>query len=106
MPAIAAYSNVECTALIIVRDKGYQVWVDWKDYIFYAERSGWDFKASSCVELLGLVAIHETRQPAEYKEHWWVEGTPEAQDMDPISESAPDYFSLCDLYHSKKSPSE
>jgi hypothetical protein len=71
MPALFEYNNVYGTALAILLKKGYQVWYEENDQIFWAERDGWDFASRSPCGLLGLVAIFEERQPKHYDEYWW-----------------------------------
>lgn len=75
MPALSEYSNVYNTALLILKAKGYQTWYDEQSEVFGAEKEGWDFLSDSPCGLLGLIAIHEHRQPEEYREYWWrIEG--------------------------------
>ena len=71
MPALFEYSNVYASALQILKEKGYQLWFDSSENIFWAERDGWDFASESPCGLLGLVALYEYRAPTEYKEYWW-----------------------------------
>jgi len=78
MPALAEYSNVYNSALLILRNKGFQVWLDESTGLYCAEKDGWDFQADTPCGLLGVVAIFEYKQPSEYREYWWRE---EGQDI-------------------------
>jgi hypothetical protein len=89
MPALSAYSNVENTSLIILKNKGFKVWYDEKMDLFNAELNGWDFMANSVTELLGLVAIFEYQKPGCYKEYWWKINAPWL--IDDIPKTAPKY---------------
>ena len=71
MPALTAYSNTENTALVILQNKGYQIWFDAETETFWCEKDGWDFSASGATELLGAVAVLEYHEPAQFKEYWW-----------------------------------
>lgn len=71
MPTLGEYTNVYNSALQLLREKGYQVWIDEQSELFCAEKGGWDFMAESPVGLLGLVAMHEHCAPADYEEYWW-----------------------------------
>jgi hypothetical protein len=72
MPALSAYANTENTALVILRQKGYQVWYEEKLEMYGAEKNGWDFSANSITELLGVVSIYEHHgSPDLYREYWW-----------------------------------
>ena len=71
MPTLAAYSNTENTALVILRDLGYRCWMTDKPELCWGEKDGWDFAADSFTELLGVVRIYEHHRPAKYKEYWW-----------------------------------
>ncbi len=73
MPSLSEYTNVYDTALFILREKGYQLWVDEARQVFCAEKDGWDFEADSPCGLLGIVAIFEARRPTTYAEYWWRE---------------------------------
>lgn len=77
MPALSEYSNVHNTAILILRKKGYQAWYDEQAELYCAEMNGWDFWADTPCGLLGLVAIYEFKQPAEYSEYWWREEGPD-----------------------------
>jgi len=71
MPALSAAGNVENTALVILKEKGYQIWYDKDLDLCCAEKGGWDFFATGAVELLGVVAIFEHHKPKGFKEYWW-----------------------------------
>jgi hypothetical protein len=71
MPALSQYSNVDDTAVALLKRKGYQVWRNDEHQLYYAERDGWDFAANDPVGLLGIIAIFETVSPTEFREYWW-----------------------------------
>ena len=71
MPALSEYVNVYNSALKVLEDKGFQVWMNKKTDMFCAARDGWDFMAENPISLLGLVAIFEHHSPDTYKEYWW-----------------------------------
>jgi hypothetical protein len=71
MPALSEHVNVHGTAIAILRDKGFQVWIEDQGASYWAERDGWDFLADNPVALLGLVAIFETVAPQQCREYWW-----------------------------------
>ena len=73
MPALSEYTNVYNTALIILKKKGYSIWIDTELNMFCAEKDGWDFKANSPCGLLGLISIYEWKSPQKYQEYWWRE---------------------------------
>ncbi|MCY1043320.1 hypothetical protein OV208_18530 [Corallococcus sp. bb12-1] len=73
MPALTEYPNVSDTALIILKQKGFQVWYDKMAEAFCAEKDGWDFMATSPCGLLGVVAIYEHKHPEKFAEYWWRE---------------------------------
>ena len=77
MPALSEYSNVHNTALLILQQKGFQVWYDRKQDVYWAEKDGWDFMSDSPCGLLGVVAIFEHKQPSTYREYWWREDGPD-----------------------------
>lgn len=72
------------TCLRILRRKGYRLWVQPRDkvgpvmprsLIWWAEKGSYQFSAGNPIELLGLAAIYEHKQPTEYHRYWWqVEG--------------------------------
>ena len=43
----------------ILIKKGFQVWYDIQTADYWAEKEGWDFRASNFAALLGLIAIYE-----------------------------------------------
>lgn len=65
--------NTEIPALLVLRAKGYRVWLEymkvdnpqspWHPYMpdYHAEKNGAYFSATNAIELLGLVAMWETR---------------------------------------------
>jgi len=71
MPTLSEYTNVYNTALLILREKGYQVWRDTEAELYFAEKDGWDFAADSPCGLLGVVAIRDYVKPEKYREYWW-----------------------------------
>lgn len=71
MPTLSQCSNVENTALLILKEKGYQVWEDEGLDSVRAEKDGWDFLSDTAVGLLGLIAIFEFHSPEGHKEYWW-----------------------------------
>lgn len=76
MPALSEYSNVYNSALLVLSQKGFQVWYDQNAQQYCAERDGWDFMSSSPCGLLGVVAIFEAKKPKQYAENWWREEGP------------------------------
>ena len=89
MAALAEYSNVYNTALILMDQKGYRLWYDRKKELYCAEKDGWDFMAESPLSLLGIVAIFEQKSPSTYREYWWKE---EGKDIyQNLPEQAPEY---------------
>ena len=89
MPALSSYPNVENTALLVIRSKGFRVWTDDGQQHWFAERDGWDFMADTPTELLGLVAIFEFHRPQQYREYWWRIAEPFLLDSTPTQ--PPDY---------------
>ncbi len=89
MPALGYYTNVHNTALVILQRKGYRLWRDPGTDHLCAEKEGWDFMADDPVQLLGLVAIHEVKQPASFCEYWWKIDEPWL--LDSVPETPPDY---------------
>ncbi|MEV7973955.1 hypothetical protein [Cellulomonas sp. NPDC089187] len=71
MPALSEYSNVEASAIEVLRRKGFQVWRDAQRECYGAERDGWDFLADSPTALLGLVGLFEYIGPDVHSEYWW-----------------------------------
>jgi hypothetical protein len=91
---IRSAGNTELPALLALRAKGYRVWLEytkvddptspWYPYMpdYQAETGGAYFSATSAVELLGLVALWETRG-----DNWkWQPGEPNIADE--LTESA------------------
>lgn len=76
MPALSEHTNVYNTSLLILQQKGFQLWYDDGARCFCAERDGWDFMSESPCGLLGLVAIFEQKGPTEWREYWWREDGP------------------------------
>jgi hypothetical protein len=89
MPALATYANVLNTALVILQRKGYRVWSNEDESMWYAERQGWDFQADDPIQLLGLVGIFEHHQPTDFREYWWQIQEPFV--IDSIPKQSPDY---------------
>lgn len=55
----------------ILVGKGFQVWYDVQTGDYWAEKQGWDFRASNFAALLGLVAIYEEVNPKEPDMFWF-----------------------------------
>jgi hypothetical protein len=68
---LSYYSNVENTALVVLKSKGYRYWYDEDSGLFCCEKDGWDFYADDWTQLLGIVTIYEHQNPKEYREYWW-----------------------------------
>ena len=97
MPALSEYSSVHNTVFNILTDKGYRLWYEKKQEMYYAEKDGWDFVANTPCALLGLVAIYEYKMPEHYYEYWWKD---EKLDLiKSISKHAPEYESI--IYKNK-----
>ncbi len=92
MPALATYTNVLNTALVVLQRKGYRVWSNQDESMWYAERQGWDFQADDPIQLLGLIAIFEYHHPSEYREYWWQIQEPFL--LDRIPKNSPEYKSV------------
>lgn len=71
MPTLSEYGSSHGEAILILREKGWQVWRDDYAQMYCAEKDGWDFMAGSPTALLGLVAIYEYKKPARCTEYWW-----------------------------------
>jgi hypothetical protein len=97
MPALATYTNVLNTALVILQRKGFRVWSDNDETNWFAERDGWDFQADDPIQLLGLIGIFEFQKPAEYREYWWQLQEPYL--IENVPKQAPDYIPV---YSQKK----
>ena len=93
MPALSEHSNVYNTALVILRQKGFQLWQDEHEQ-YWAERDGWDFCAESPTSLLGLVAIFEHSAPKEPTEYWWRQREPELYGRGLLPRAAHPYESV------------
>jgi hypothetical protein len=82
MPTLSEYSNVYNSALLVAKNKGYDVWYNSETNFYCAQKGGWDFWAKSPCGLLGLIAMFEHLSPTEYKSYWWqVEGPDIYDDM-------------------------
>lgn len=77
MASLSEYSNVYNTALLILQEKGYQLWYDEPADLYYAEKDGWDFAANTPCGLLGVVAIYESANPPRYADYWWRKDGPQ-----------------------------
>jgi len=77
MAALSEHSNVYNTALIVLTQKGYQLWYDEGTDDYCAEKDGWDFRSPTPCGLLGLVAIFEYKRPDALTEYWWRESGPD-----------------------------
>jgi hypothetical protein len=77
MPALSEYTNVYNTALVVLQQKGFQVWYDKKLDAYLAEKDGWDFLSQTPCGLLGVIAIFEHKRPSAYGEYWWKEDEPD-----------------------------
>lgn len=71
MPTLSEFPNVYDSALDLLEKKGFQLWFDEGSELFFAERNGSDFAAENPISLLGLVAIFEAEEPAQFHEYWW-----------------------------------
>jgi hypothetical protein len=80
--SIRIAGNTDLPALLVLRAKGYRLWLEYTkiddsyrpDY--QAEKNGYYFSAASPVELLGLIALWESRG-----DNWRVQpGEPDIQD--------------------------
>ncbi len=89
MPALSAYSNTENTALIILKELGYEYWYDESNEQCCCVKDGWDFFANSFTELLGVVKIFEYHSPTEYNDYWWKMDEPWL--VDNVPKNAPKY---------------
>ncbi len=99
MPALSAYTNTENTSLVILKNKGYEVWYDEQLEMFGAVKDGWDFLANSITELVGVVGIYEYHgSPLEYKEYWWKIDDPWLRES--VQTEKPKFTSI--MYKNKK----
>lgn len=71
MAALYEATNIYNTAIGVLLEKGFQVWLDPKTGRFWAEKDGWDFACETLCGLLGLVTIFEARAPLKYQSRWW-----------------------------------
>ena len=83
MPTLSYYTNVENTALVVLKEKGYRYWVDEDSEFCCCEKNGWDFFADDWTQLLGIVSIFEFHKPTEYKEYWWKIDSPKLYRKEP-----------------------
>ncbi|MDB5335272.1 MAG: hypothetical protein JWN70_891 [Planctomycetaceae bacterium] len=81
---LSSQANVYNTCLRILRDRGHELEVSGDqlddgiyptDLHWIARKNGFTFSADNPIELLGLVAIFDFKQPTEDCPYWWtVEG--------------------------------
>jgi len=95
MPALSEYSNVYNTALLILKSKGFRVWLDEPSNLYFAEKNGWDFASDTPCGLLGVVSIYEYKSPKAFTEYWWKESGPD--EYGDISRTAPEYTPVWDI---------
>jgi hypothetical protein len=74
--SLGSHGNVYNTCLLIVKERGYRLSIDdagvSSPTIWVAEKDGYDFRADNPIELLGLIAVYEYRQPdGPPKPYWW-----------------------------------
>lgn len=84
MVAIASARNVYNTCLRIFRARGFELWIEergentngMEDVFYFAKKGEFDFAAPNPIELLGLAAIYEYKNPQKPPDsYWWmVEG--------------------------------
>ena len=83
---LSSHANVYNSCLLILRDRGFELEVsgDQKDaggyptdLLWIARKDGFTFSADNPIELLGLVAIFDIKQPAEDRSYWWTVEGPE-----------------------------
>ncbi len=90
MASITSHMNVYNTSLRILREKGYKLSLKATEnaegriipevYGWNAEKDGFSFSASTPIELLGLVAIYEFKNPTSDEPYWWVVDGPKIWD--------------------------
>ncbi|QDT88285.1 hypothetical protein MalM14_59820 [Gimesia chilikensis] len=58
---ISSAGNTHNPCLIILREKGYELWLEWREIgsLFCARKDGLKFKGTSGSELLGIVSLWE-----------------------------------------------
>lgn len=80
MASLSSYINVWNTCLLILRQRGYRLWLEGRydsEGMFnilgwMAEKNDYTFHADNPIELLGLTAIYEFKQPVgEPEDYWW-----------------------------------
>lgn len=94
MPTLFGYSNVYNTCILMLRRKGWRVWLEGKGTdaeVLWAERDGWDLVGQNPLELLGLVHIFEHKQPKTFAEYWWREDGPQLYQR--VPQRRPKYIS-------------
>lgn len=86
MASLSSHANVYNTCLIILRQRGYDLWVEGEidsegcidplSLAWMAEKEGFDFQGDNPIELLGLTALFEFHQPTgSAVSYWWsIEG--------------------------------
>lgn len=78
---LATHANVYNTCLRILRDRGFELMISGDrlrhdvsypvEVYWVAQKDGWRFSADNPIELLGLVAIYDYKQPREEQSYWW-----------------------------------
>ena len=79
MASLSSALNVYNTCLLILRRRGYELWIkeiNPETIMWFAKKKEYDFAAYSPIELLGLVSIYEYQKPQiSPVDYWWrVEG--------------------------------
>jgi hypothetical protein len=81
MASLGSHANVYNSCLRLLRLRGYALSLEGEldenggacDLSWFAEKNGEAFQADNPIELLGLTAIYEYKQPAgELESYWWV----------------------------------
>ena len=79
MAALASAGNVYNACLHILRNKGFELWVQ-EDGVdsegaaiitYFAKKGEYDFAAPNPIELMGLVGIYEYINPSDPPNHYW-----------------------------------